>query len=390
VNGPLQQIDSKNLPKSLDILKWAIKEDFSGYDPYDGLNLPILEGLPLLKNKYLLTFITQFFKNFPINLRPFLGIKKERNAKGIALFIFGLLNLYELKKDEIYLKISYELINWLIENKSSYTNKFAWGYNFPWQSRNSFKPRYYPNIVTTSFVAHSFIDIYEKTGNIKYLNVAISSADFIIEELNIYEDERGICFSYSPSDAERIYNASLLGAWLLIRVWNFTKINKYIDFGKKSVMFVINSQNRDGSWYYGDNENQKWIDNFHTGYNLWSLLKIDKIKVIEAVKESICKGLDYYISNLFNKDMVPKYFLGNIYPIDIHSFAVSMIVLKEARYKELSRKIFKNAVNLLYSGKDHFYFRKTAFWINKIPYVRWSNAWMFYAMTEMEKYENMD
>ena len=386
----MQRINSKKIPRALDILRWAIKEEFSGFDPYDGLNIPILEGFPLLKKKYFMILITQFFKNFPVNLRPFLGIKKERNAKGIALFVSGLLNLYEIEKDERYLKLVNMLIDWLIENKSPYTEKYAWGYNFPWQSRNSFKPRYFPNIVTTSFVAHKFLDLYEQTGNIGYLDVAVSSADFIIDELNIYEDNRGICFSYSPSDEERVYNATLLGAWLLARVWNFTKVDRFINFGERNVMFVINSQNKDGSWYYGDNENQKWIDNFHTGYNLWSLAKVNKIKRNEIIKKSIDRGLEYYINNLFDRDMNPYYFTGRIYPIDIHSFAVSMIVLLETGNKELSAKVFRNAVNLLYSGKGYFYFRKTPFGKNKIPYMRWSNAWMFYAITEMEKNENMD
>ena len=99
----MQRINSKKIPRALDILRWAIKEEFSGFDPYDGLNIPILEGFPLLKKKYFMILITQFFKNFPVNLRPFLGIKKERNAKGIALFVSGLFNLYEIEKDDLSL-----------------------------------------------------------------------------------------------------------------------------------------------------------------------------------------------------------------------------------------------------------------------------------------------
>ncbi|MCK4252803.1 hypothetical protein KAX97_15255, partial [candidate division WOR-3 bacterium] len=123
-------------------MKWAAKEEFAGFDPYDGLNLPILNDFPFLKKKYSMILITQFFKNFPVNLRPFLGIKKERNAKGIALFVSGLLNLYGKERDEKFLKLAITLIDWLIENRAPYTERYAWGYNFPWQSRNSYKSRY--------------------------------------------------------------------------------------------------------------------------------------------------------------------------------------------------------------------------------------------------------
>ncbi|MCK4420879.1 delta-aminolevulinic acid dehydratase [candidate division WOR-3 bacterium] len=390
MNGLLRRIDSKRLPKSIDLLKWANREDFSGYDPYDGLNLPILNDFPFLKKKYLMILITQFFKNFPVNLRPFLGIKKERNAKGIALFVSGLLNLYGKERDEKFLKLAITLIDWLIENRSPYTEKYAWGYNFPWQSRNSYKPRYFPNIVTTSFVANSFIDAYEYTGDSEYLEIAVSSADFIANELNMFEDQRGICFSYSPSDNERVYNATLLGSWLLLRTWRYTGNAIYLEYGNKSVEFVINSQNCDGSWFYGDDKNQKWIDNFHTGYNLWFLFEIDKINSSSDIKNSSLRGFDYYLNNLFTKDMIPKYFPNKLYPIDIHSVAVVIVVLSKFGKKSLSEKIFKTTSNLFYSQKGYYHYRKTPLYTIKIPYMRWSNAWMFYALTEMEKHENLD
>ena len=136
----MKPIDFKPLEIATKILKQSKKSDFKGYDPYDGLNLFLIDILPLLRNKYTMIFLTQFFKNFPINMRPLLGIKKEKNAKGIALFTTGLLNLYKIKKDEKYLKLANKLLDWLKEHRSPYTEHFAWGYNFPWQSRNSYKP----------------------------------------------------------------------------------------------------------------------------------------------------------------------------------------------------------------------------------------------------------
>ena len=37
---------------------------------------------------------------------------------------------------------------------------------------------------------------------------------------------------------------------------------------KKSINFCIKKQNKNGSWIYGDQNHHKWIDNFHTGFNL--------------------------------------------------------------------------------------------------------------------------
>jgi len=152
----------------------------------------------------------------------------------------------------------------------------------------------------------------------------------------------------------------------------------------------MKNQNEDGSWFYGKNKNQKWIDNFHTGYNLWALKEIGKLIDFNGLNERTEKGLNYYIKNLFDKKYIPKYYHNKKYPLDIHSFAVSIIVfLKYGKLKE-ANQILKQAFDFLYSGKGYFYYRQYPFFINKMDYLRWSNAWMFYALTEFGIYENMD
>lgn len=386
----MKQIDFEPLQLAINILEENKKNDFKGYDPYDGLNSPLLDIFPILKNKYSMILLTQFFKNFPINMRAFFGIKKDKNAKGIALFVSGILNLYHNKNDTRFLKLADTLLNWLKNNKSPYTDYFAWGYNFPWQSRNSFKPKNFPNIVTTSFVAQNFLDCYEQTKNKELLDIATSSAFFIINELNTYKDKRGICFSYSSADKERVYNATLLAAYLLLRVDKLNPIEKLREYGIESLRFAMESQNKDGSWFYGDNKNQKWIDNFHTGYNLWALKEIGKLIDFKGLNECTDRGLDFYTKNLFDKKFFPKYYNNKKYPLDIHSFAVSIIVfLKYGKIKE-AYQILKKAHDLLYSGKGYFYYRHYPLFLNKINYTRWANAWMFYSLTELAKYENMD
>jgi hypothetical protein len=367
------------------LYRWVEANNFSGFDPYDGLNCSLLRDFPLLRKKFIMIFITQFFKIIPINLRPLFGIRKERNAKGISLFASALKNLYNSTKNKEYLNKAIELTEWLMKNKSPFTDYYAWGYNFPWQSRNAYKARNYPNVVTTSFVGNTFLDMYELTREKKYLDIAISASEFILNELNIYKDDRGICFSYSPSDNERVYNATLLASRHLIKTWKYSKNNKFLKQGLESVEFVLNSQNRDGSWVYGDFKNQQWIDNFHTGYNLWALKEINDIIKNDKIKESINIGFDYYLGNLFTKNMLPKYFNNKLYPLDIHAYAVAIIVFTLFGEDKLCRSVYDNVIDILYSGKGYFYFRKTKLWTIKIPYMRWSNAWMFYALSIMSK-----
>jgi hypothetical protein len=81
------------------------KEDFKGYDPFDGLNSTFLQALPYIRNNRLCRLAwLQFFKRSPINFRPLFGVKKEYNPKGLGLFLSGYCNLYKMNKREAYLE----------------------------------------------------------------------------------------------------------------------------------------------------------------------------------------------------------------------------------------------------------------------------------------------
>jgi hypothetical protein len=72
------------------------KENYKGWDPYDGLNSKVFQSLPLLKKNSLCRLIMiQTFKRNPINLRRLFFIPKEYNAKGLGLFLLGYCNLYK-------------------------------------------------------------------------------------------------------------------------------------------------------------------------------------------------------------------------------------------------------------------------------------------------------
>jgi len=62
--------------------RYVEAEDFRGYDPYDALNAPI----DFHKfGKWLPAIATQLQKRNPVNLRPFLGIRKGINPKAFGL-----------------------------------------------------------------------------------------------------------------------------------------------------------------------------------------------------------------------------------------------------------------------------------------------------------------
>lgn len=372
---------------TLKLIDYIESESFRGYDPYDALNSPIIKFLSN-NSKWLKIGATQILRKMPINLRPLLLISKDYNPKGMGLLLCSYVKLYKLYRDMKFLKEIGFLADWLINNHSAGYSGHCWGYNFDWQNRSFFAPKGMPTIVNTAFIGHAFLDAYEILKIQKYLDVARSSCNFIMNDLNIHHDSDTICFSYTPSDCSRVHNANYLGASLLIRTFSFTQEDILLDFGKKAYEYSSNAQNDDGSWFYGEAEYQKWIDNFHTGFNLDALYIYKKYLNSNQYDFHIKRGLKFYIDNFFLRNGIPKYYQNSIYPIDIHCSAQAIITL--TKFKDWDPNIIALLINLLewtirnmQSQKGFFYFRRQRFFLNKISYIRWGQAWMMHALTDV-------
>jgi len=380
---------SEKIKNVLDELKaWCEKEGYKGYDPFDGLNSRFFQRFSFLKsNRLARLFWIQFFKNSPINLRPFLGVGKDYNPKALGLFISGYCNIYRLTGDPKLPDLLKSLIEETIALETTHYSGACWGYNFDWQAKAFFQPKYTPTVVATSFIANSLLDAYEIFKEQELLETARSSCDFIINDLNRTYDEKGnFAFSYSPLDKSVVYNASFLGSRLLARVYHYTKEKDLIKTAEKSVAFCTDHQHSDGSWSYGIAEFHKWIDSFHTGYNLECISEFIKYSEEEKYQDNLERGLRYYLTSFFTEQGMSKYYNTSIYPIDLHSPAQLIITLSRLgrlhEYNNLADSVLEWTIRNMKSVEGFFYYKKYRYYTNKIPYMRWTQAWMFYALSE--------
>ena len=101
--------------------------------------------------------------------------------------------------------------------------------------------------------------------------------------------------------------------------------------------------------------------------------------------ESIEKGFKYYINNFFLEDGTPKYYHNKTYPIDIHCPGQLFVNLSEnnkfQENKELAESVFNWVVDNMQDQKGYFYYQLKEGVSSKIPYMRWSNAFMFNALS---------
>lgn len=375
----------KILLKSFKDLKcFCESESFKGWDPYDGLNSWVIQKTVLGKSRFFRLAWIQLFKRNPINFRILFGINKAYNPKGLGLFLTGYCNLYQVEPKEEYLEKINFLADEIIKLKSEGYSGACWGYNFDWQARAFFQPKYTPTVVATSFIAEALLKAYQVTKTPLYLDTAISTTDFVLKDLNkTFDDDDDYTLSYSPLDNTQVFNAGLLGAKLLSLIYTETKDKKLIIEAKKIVAYVCKKQAKDGSWQYGTLPFHNWIDNFHTGYNLECVYEYQKHSNDMTFEGHITKGLEYYLNTFFTEKGISKYYNTSIFPIDIHAPAQLIVTMSKLsvfqQNKQLIDKVLLWTVKNMQSSEGYFYYQKYTFTTCKIPYIRWAQSWMFYA-----------
>ena len=401
--------------------KYCRAQGFAGYDPYDGLNSRIFQATPLKNSRPVRLAWIQFHKRSPINFRSLVGVPRERNAKAIAMFALAALADFRRqpsKENEIEVR---ELLDDLIWMSLKGFKGACWGYNFDWQSRSFFLPRGTPTIVPAAFAARALCEAAEVISRDEYLPFARTICDFILNDLNRSEETSDeVCFSYSPLDHTRVFNASLLAGEVLATVGGQLGEQSLIDWAMKTALYVVRRQRADGSWTYGADSHQGWADNFHTAYILTSLSRIVEFSQVGKggspppdsknhcqreqaalpdlrasdrppdFQSALLRGYEFWTERFFLTNGWPKYFPDRLYPADIHSAASAILVLVELRGRIpntmlLAEKIAGWALENLRNPRGYFHHQSRRFYKVRIPYMRWSQAWMMYALARLRE-----
>lgn len=391
--------NSETAQSFLKLKSYCESENFKGWDPYDGLNSKIFSSTPLKNWDLARLAWIQGFKRSPFNFRKLLLVPKQHNAMGIGLFLSGYCNLLEIAKkgvsdfgtvQEIEKQI-HELAELLIGMKTPGYSGACWGYNFDWQARRLFLfPAYTPTVVATTFCASALVRAYELTGEKKYLEEGLSSCEFVKNDLNRTPYQNGHIFSYSPLNGNNtVFNASLKGAKLLSIGYHYTKNQEYKDLAESAVRAAIGAQAADGSWVYGMLPVQSWIDSFHTGFNLDALEFYKKYTGDLSVQDAIDQGFDFYLNQFFLEDGTPKYYHNKTYPIDIHCPGQLLVTLstlgKTEENRLLAEKVLSWTIQHMQDKKGYFYYQIKKGISSKLSYMRWSNAFMFNAISHYLK-----
>ncbi len=376
------------------LLTYIESENFKGYDPYDTLNSTIpFHWL----GKWGPVLAIQFQKRNPFNIRKLLGIKKDYNPKAMGLFLQAYSIKYQQHKSEETLQKMEFFFNWLLENRTKGYAEYCWGYNFDWASPVKFLKKYSPTIVVSGFVAKGIFEYYQATQNPKAVEVLKSIGDFTQNQLAWTKNEKGYCVSYSTQAVDCCYNANMLGAELFARLFYLTNESNYKELAQKMTDFTISYQQKDGHWNYSidtkTGKERTQID-FHQGYVLDSIHYVIKYcGENETYKKALKSGIEYYFAKQFKQNGQSIFRVPTEYPVEIHNQSQGIITFTRLsylsdKYANFAETIAEWTIQNMQSKKGYFYYKKYPFYTIKTPFMRWSNAWMLLALTELNKTKN--
>jgi hypothetical protein len=373
----------KKLKNALNKLEAYIQsEQYYGYDPYDALQSPLFL-LPWFKsNKSIRLVSQQLIKRSPINVRPLLAIPKGYNPVTLGLCLHGYTSLMNTVSDQkgLYKAKASFCISEIERLHSKGFSGACWGYDFDWEARYARIQAYTPTVVATGIITNSLFYHYQATKDDQCLDLCKSAARFVRNDLNKTSFGETFCYSYSPLDKQVVLNATMKGARLLAQIYSITSDPILIEEARKSVGFVIEQQDSNGSWPYSLGDKRSWSDNFHTGYVLDCLDEYTRCINDSSIEKSIISGFNYYVKNFFEDDRIPKYFNNKLFPIDSTAAAQAIFTLTKFNELEKATNVAIWMIDHMQSDVGFFYYQKNRFWMNRISYMRWSCAWMFSAL----------
>ena len=378
--------ESKQVLESiLRVNGWLVRNDYRGYDPFDGLNSRFLRPLTFETN-LLRTVLLQGVRRFPINLRPAFGIGKSRSTKGMGFLARGFIRLHQATGNPEWKAKAESALEWLIENQSPGYTGACWGNHFDYQSRSFYLPKGTPTVVWTALIGHAFLDGYEHFGNERYLQIATSACEHILKDLSHHSDGEGTCISYIPNAKSLVHNANTLGGSLLARTYSHTRNEDYLELARRAMQYTAQYQRPDGSWWYGEKENLHWVDNFHTAYVLDCFKFYAEYTKDRQFEQKMMTGYEYWKKTFFLPDGTPRYYDHKTLPLDIQcsSQAIDTLVFFNDRDPEnlaLALNVARWTIRNMQDRSGYFYYRRYSQWVvNKTPTIQWGQATMLCAL----------
>jgi hypothetical protein len=225
---------------------------------------------------------------------PYFDSKPLDYPMAYSLYVKGFIEMYKFTKSKEWIKKAINAQKILYKIKLKKQN--SWGLPFIWENRGN-----EPYLITTAFVGHSFLDLYETLKEEEYIDRVSEIINWMINSLGYDKTTEGICFWYSPKVKKHVINASAEATGLLAR-WEYLNEKKNINLKEiisDSLKYITKKQLTNYMWdYYGESDEPNSIIDFHNNYIIESNCYLrdyyDESKIDQMLKYpffAICKNL---------------------------------------------------------------------------------------------------
>jgi hypothetical protein len=108
----------------------------------------------------------------------------------------------------------------------------------------------------------------------------------------------------------------------------------------------------------------------------------------EKYKKALEQGAEYYFNQQFKRNGQSVFRVPKDYPVEIHNQSQGIITMTRltymsTEYGKFAKTIAQWTIDNMQHKKGYFYYKKYPMYAIKIPFIRWSQAWMFLALTEL-------
>ncbi len=375
---------------------WVKRERYLGWDPYDGLSGEISRKFA---NKKLLNIaMIQLNLYSPVNLRPLLGIKKDRANKAIALFSRAYLGLYGATGDPVFRIEAKKLLKELADkNISGNKDQFSCSsYYFEYMAPKHRLAPEIPDIICITESIKSFVSAYEILNKRRYLLQSKKAINALIHML-LCEENGVTYFKYTPYEESRVvFDVSALALESISQFLKHIPNQELVAIGNKVLASLVEYQANNGTWpfsYYIPKNSYYWQVDYHQGFiidGIVSFLPYTDNSLQQRVHRAVERAIWFYRYKQFDTDGRSYYRYPVKYPINIHNQSQGIITFTKlyrmfgvVEHFNFARKIARWTIQNMQDPAGYFYSQVWPGVVNKIPYMRWAQAWMMLALTTL-------
>jgi hypothetical protein len=306
-----------------------------------------------------------------------------------AHYAMAFLYLAQALGEKKYYKRALHFLDVLEQTRCRRYQHYCWGYPFNWVTLSGTIEEGTPLITTVPYAYEAYRQAYRTDGNERWRQIMLSIARHAMEDYRDFETSStaSTCsYTPDPKDSVGVVNANAYRAFLLTSAAEDLSDERFRKVAERNLNFVIESQRPDGSWYYAADGRRNFVDHFHTCFVMKALAKIEMLTGDPKCTAAIERGVNYYVTQLFDQRGLPKPFSRPprfiIYRRELYDYAecVNLATLLRGRFRDLDDRlsiVLDDIISVWQRSDGSFRSRKLHLGWDDVPMHRWAQSQMF-------------